>query len=476
MELPVSFSEKLTALIGADGYEEYARALTQPAAHGLRANRLKLPPPRLAELLNGSVRLGAQVPWCEDGFYFDTDPERMPGRLAYYLAGLYYSQDPSAMYPAATAGIRPGQRVLDLCAAPGGKSLRAASDLGGAGLLVSNDISASRAGTLLYNLELGGVPNVIVTNSTPAELEARFGAFFDVVLVDAPCSGEGMFRKDPEALASWEKYKTDKCVEMQRGILASAAGLVRPGGRIMYSTCTFDRREDEGMMEEFLTAHPEFTLLPLDKPGGVADGIPGVPGSGADALPIAAERCARLWPHRLAGEGQFAALLQKGSGSGVCDGGQTPSSKNKPRSYRRLKEYPTELRAFADANLNELPFAGAAFCVMGESLYACTFEPPDIDRLKVLRMGVLVGELSYGKLRPAQHFIMSLKPEAFRRKLELDPFGPDVKRYLRCESLSVPGLEDGFTAVCVNGFQLGAGEVRGGTMKNLYPKGWRRVI
>ncbi|MBP5730586.1 MAG: RsmB/NOP family class I SAM-dependent RNA methyltransferase [Clostridia bacterium] len=245
MELPVSFSEKLTALIGADGYEEYARALTQPAAHGLRANRLKLTPPRLAELLNGSVRLGAQVPWCEDGFYFDTDPERMPGRLAYYLAGLYYIQEPSAMYPAANAGIRHGQCVLDLCAAPGGKSLRAASDLGGAGLLVSNDISASRAGTLLYNLELGGVPNVIVTNSTPAELEARFGAFFDVVLVDAPCSGEGMFRKDPEALASWEKYKTDKCVEMQRGILASAAGLVRPGGRIMYSTCTFDRREDE---------------------------------------------------------------------------------------------------------------------------------------------------------------------------------------------------------------------------------------
>ena len=478
MELPASFSEKLTALIGERGYEEYARALTLPPVHGLRANRLKLTPPQLAGLLDGCIRLGETVPWCDDGFYFDTDPDRMPGRLAYYLAGLYYIQEPSAMYPAANAGIRPGERVLDLCAAPGGKSLRAASDLAASGLLVSNDISLSRAGTLLYNLELGGVPNVIVTNSTPAELEARFGAFFDVVLVDAPCSGEGMFRKDAEALASWEKYKTDKCAEMQREILRSAAGLVRPGGRIMYSTCTFDRREDEGMVEEFLAAHPEFALAALPKPGGVADGIPLSSGGAYDPHSPDVTYSARLWPHKLAGEGQFAALLLKDGNSadaGGLDEGTDPRSK-KTRSYRRLKEYPAELRAFAGSSLNALPFADASFCLMGENLYACTFEPPDIDRLKVLRMGVLVGELSYGKLRPAQHFIMSLKPDMFRRKLELDPFGSDVQRYLRGESLFVPGAEDGFTAVCVGGFQLGAGEVRGGTMKNLYPKGWRRVI
>ncbi|MBP5781887.1 MAG: hypothetical protein J6X34_11735 [Clostridia bacterium] len=206
MELSEAFKTKLTALIGEAEYKEYEAQLDLPCVHGLRANRLKIRPEELKLLLDNNIRIGESVPWCDDGFYFDTDPERMPGRMAYYLAGLYYIQEPSAMYPAANAAIKPGERVLDMCAAPGGKSLRAASDLDRTGFLLSNDISVSRAGTLLYNLELGGVENAMVTSCTPAELADRFGADFDAVLVDAPCSGEGMFRKDPDALGSWEKY------------------------------------------------------------------------------------------------------------------------------------------------------------------------------------------------------------------------------------------------------------------------------
>ena len=482
MELSEAFKTKLTALIGEAEYKEYEAQLKLPCVHGLRANRLKIRPEELKQLLNDNIRIGDPVPWCDDGFYFDIDPERMPGRMAYYLAGLYYIQEPSAMYPAANAAIRPGERVLDMCAAPGGKSLRAASDLDRSGFLLSNDISVSRAGTLLYNLELGGVENSMVTSCAPAELAGRFGASFDAVLVDAPCSGEGMFRKDPDALGSWEKFKSEKCMEMQRDILKNAAELVRPGGRIMYSTCTFDRGEDEGMVEEFIAGHPEFELAELSKTGGVANGIVlddnSMPSGGASSG-TDVSKTARLWPHKLKGEGQFAALLIKRDetkhdkySEDCCTG----AFSGKCSSYRRLKQYPEELKAFADKNLNSLPLENAAFYVMGESLYACTFEPCDIDRLKVLRMGLLIGEISYGKLRPSQHFIMSMDKALFARKISLDPFGSDIKRYLRGESLYVPEAKDGFTAVCAGDYQVGGGEVKSGTLKNLYPKGWRRII
>ena len=482
MELSEEFKTKLTALIGEAEYKEYEAQLDLPCVHGLRANRLKIRPEELRLLLDNNICIGESVPWCDDGYYFDVDPERMPGRMAYYLAGLYYIQEPSAMYPAANAAIKPGERVLDMCAAPGGKSLRAASDLDRTGFLLSNDISVSRAGTLLYNLELGGVENAMVTSCTPAELADRFGAGFDAVLVDAPCSGEGMFRKDPDALGSWEKYKSEKCMEMQRDILKNAAELVRPGGRIMYSTCTFDRGEDEGMIEEFISEHPEFELSELSKKGGVADGIAADHNSMSAAGASSGtdvSRTARLWPHKLKGEGQFAALLVKR--------GETEFDKysehsyfgvfsGKCSSYRLLKQYPEELKAFADKNLNSLPLQNAAFYVMGESLYACTFEPCDIDRLKVLRMGLLIGEISYGKLRPSQHFIMSMDRSIFARKISLDPFGSDIRRYLRGESLFVPEAKDGFTAVCAGDYQVGGGEVKSGTLKNMYPKGWRRII
>ncbi len=476
MELPEVFSEKIRALIGDEEFGRYVSELDKQCVHGLRANRLKLSSEALCRLpgMDAVISSDHMVPWCDDGFYFDIDPEKMPGRMAYYLAGLYYIQEPSAMYPAANAQIKPGERVLDLCAAPGGKSLRAASDLACSGLLVSNDISAGRAGTLLYNLELGGVPNVTVTNCSPAELRERFGEYFDAVLIDAPCSGEGMFRKDPNALKEWQSFTTEKCMEMQRGILTEAAGLVRPGGRIVYSTCTFDMGENESMMEWFMQGHPDFGLAEMPKTGGVADG--NVTGSHPESI-----RCARLWPQSLQGEGQFAAMLVKGSGNEIdgddVSGGRDGERKaEKCRSYRRLRQYPEELRAFAEKNLNLLPFDGWNFYVMGNFLYACPFEPFNIDRLKVLRMGVQIGEINYEKLKPSQQFIMTLRSGDFKRKCELDPFGNDVKKYLRGESLWVENASDGFSAVCVNGFQLGGAELKGGMLKNLYPKGWRRII
>lgn len=469
MELPRAYTDKIKDLIGESGLACYEKALSGPSVHGLRANRLKISAAELNSLLKDKVRLDGAVPWCDDGFYFESDPDMMPGKTAYYHAGLYYIQEPSAMYPAANALIKPGERVLDLCAAPGGKSLRAASDLAGTGLLVSNDINATRAGTLLYNLELGGVPNIIVTNETPLSLAERFGAFFDAVLVDAPCSGEGMFRKDQDALGSWETFKTEKCTEMQKNILASAALLVRPGGRIVYSTCTFDKRENEGMIASFLKDHCEFSLSELPKTDGIVSGY------AAETVPDL-EKTVRLWPQNLRGEGQFAAMLVR-SGDGPDVNYPLPDSRHGASgSYRRLKTYPEELKEFASENLTSMPFENASFFTMGDKLYASSFGYIDIDRLKVLRMGLQIGEISHGKLRPSQHFIMSVDRGSFRNKAEIDPDGIEVRKYLRGETLDGVNAENGFCAVTVSGYQLGGGEVRNGIMKNLYPKGWRRLI
>ena len=452
VNIPEKFRQKIIDMIGAEEYALYEMKLSGPCVHGLRANRLKIEKEKLSDLIKDCCALGEKVPWCDDGYYFDIDPAKMPGRSAYYLAGLYYIQEPSAMYPAANAMIKPGEKVLDLCAAPGGKSLRAASDLAGKGMLVSNDISASRAGTLLYNLELGGVPNAIVTNCTPGELKKRFGEYFDVVLIDAPCSGEGMFRKDEEALKSWEVFRNDKCAAMQDGILEEAAGLVRPGGRIVYSTCTFDVAENEGSVSRFLDSHPGFALRELPKTGGVSDGF-------ATTAHPDLSGTARLWPHRLKGEGQFAAMMVKERGGGEAAGAVRARS---PRSFRILGRIPEEYVRFAADNFNYLPYEDCFFYMMGSNLFICPFEPADIDGLKTLRMGVHAGEISYNRFRPAQHFIMSLDRGAFRRKVDLDPDGAEIRGYLRGE--------------CVGGYQIGSGEMRDGIMKNYYPKGWRRII
>ncbi len=468
VELPREFKEKIVGLLGEDEFAQYERTLSEERAYGLRANRLKITKADLKPVLAPIITVKDDVPWSQSGVYFDTTSGRMPGRLPYYLAGLYYIQEPSAMYPAEVLAVKPGDRVLDLCAAPGGKSTEIAACLQGQGVLVSNDISAPRANTLLYNLELSGVSNAVVTNERPEKLAKYFPGWFDKILIDAPCSGEGMFRKDEEAVKSWGTYKNETCCAMQREILAYADALLKPGGRIVYSTCTFDVRENEGMMAEFLQAHPTYTLLTPPKPGGIADGYPVNGDTGFTAT-------SRLWPHKLKGEGHFTAVLQK-------DGGDDPvTSPERPaKSYKRLEETPKELIQFYQENLTcPLP-SNTYYYTMGEQLFSCPFKPLAIDGLKVLRMGVHVGTLAYGKLKPAQAFIMSLPKEAFIRNVDLSWDSDDVRRYVRGESLTLTGQPEGLTAVRVQGgnqaYILGIGDVRGGILKNLYPKGWRRML
>ncbi|RAV09516.1 RsmB/NOP family class I SAM-dependent RNA methyltransferase, partial [Paenibacillus contaminans] len=324
IKLPDAFVERMSVMLG-DEFEAFMRSYDEPRYYGLRINTLKVQALRFAGELSPFGRL-QPVQWASDGFYYE-EGER-PGKHPYYHAGLYYIQEPSAMAPVELLDVQPGERVLDLCAAPGGKSTQIAAKLGGKGLLVSNDNSAERVKALVKNIELSGVRNAVVLNETPERLAPVFAGFFDKILIDAPCSGEGMFRKEEEMAKQWERHSVERCVIMQRDILGQAASMLKPGGRIVYSTCTFAPEENECMIAEFVAAFRDFRIVPAETQHGFDSGHPdwvaavkagaaeaGSEAAGADAA-AAVRGTVRLWPHRLKGEGHFVAVLEHTGANG----------------------------------------------------------------------------------------------------------------------------------------------------------------
>ncbi len=296
IDLPIAYTKRMQALLGSE-YDDYLASFEQPSSRGLRVNTLKLKAGDFPALCGRSLR---PVPWISNGFYAPEDWQASRDPL--YYAGLFYLQEPSAMTPASCLPVEPGDRVLDLCAAPGGKATELGARLRGQGLLWANDISASRARALLKNLELWGIPNICVTGETPERLSQALPEFFDKILVDAPCSGEGMFRRQPDMLRDWTAKGPAYYVPIQRELLLQAASMLRPGGYLLYSTCTFSPEEDEENVAFLLENVPEMSLVPLPLFAGAA------PGFGLSGV-------LRLFPHRLEGEGHFVALFQKERGS-----------------------------------------------------------------------------------------------------------------------------------------------------------------
>ena len=298
--LPEAFLNRMQEMLGEE-YEDFLAAYEEPRTYGLRVNTRKITPEEFEKLNVFSVR---RIPWVKNGFFYDEDVR--PARHPLYAAGVYYLQEPSAMTPAACLPVQPGERVLDLCAAPGGKATELGAKLKGRGLLVANDISASRARALLYNLEVFGIDNAFVTNETPAALAGVFEGFFDKILVDAPCSGEGMFRKEEAVARDWTPEKSEYFSGQQREIVSRAVRMLRPGGMLLYSTCTFAPCEDEQTISWVLEQFPEMHLVPLPEYEGFSGGCPRW-GNGEETL----KYCVRLWPHKMHGEGHFLALLEK---------------------------------------------------------------------------------------------------------------------------------------------------------------------
>ncbi len=499
MKLPEQFKENMKALLG-DELDSYVKSLDEERSYGIRVNTLKTQKETFPELVSGIITLDGNIPWCADGFYY---VDGQPGRHAYYHAGLYYIQEPSAMFPASAAECKPGERVLDICAAPGGKSTQAACGLAGEGLLVSNDINEERTKALVKNIEMAGIRNAVITNETPQNLAEKFSEFFDKIIVDAPCSGEGMFRKDEQAVKSWESFKSEKCREMQDEILEYVDRMLKKGGCLVYSTCTFAPLENEKTIESFIDRHPEYTVMEIKRPGAISEGRPEFCENKDNGYGL--ERAARLFPHKIRGEGHFTVLLKKGESEVYedgCEANVTHNNKREKRkrreelhlkkSYKLLKETPVKLREFYKNNMQGSPWEGSYF-LMGTNLYYLPVTPPDIDGLKVARAGVFMGSVEYADFKPSHPFAMACNKGDFKLEISLDPEGNDIKSYLKGETMLAnpswrifsdgkelsfedlsKGKLSGICAVLAGDFVVGMGQLNGMSMKNMYPKGWRR--
>ena len=430
MEFPKAFESRMRCLLGPE-YAAFAASYGRPLRPALRVNGLKGTASELAAQLPFTL---APVPWARMGYY--VQGEERPGRHPLHEAGAYYVQEASAMAVASAVSAQPGERVLDLCAAPGGKATQLAADLQGQGLLVANEIHPARAKVLSQNLERLGARNAVVTNEAPDRLAARFPAFFDRVVVDAPCSGEGMFRKEPQAVTDWSPEAVLRCAQRQRDILEQAALMVRPGGCLYYSTCTFAPEEDEGLLAGFLAGHPDYALEPLPNAAALSPGRPQW-GDGDPAL----ARAGRIWPH-------LSGLL--------------PPPSPCPGPYRD----------FSAQFLQNVPQGELA--LLGDRLCLAPLAPQSLHGLKLLRLGLELGALRKGRFEPAHALAMALRPGDARQTLRLAPDAPELAAYLRGETLSAPPALKGWVLVCAGEYSLGWGKAVNGVLKNHYPKGLRR--
>lgn len=430
--LPEKFLARMQQQLG-DEYDEYLRSLQRPRAVALRFNPLKGDIPVLPFV-------GEPVPWEPMGYYYD--PDSRPGLHPYHEAGVYYLQEASAMASAALLEPQPGEIILDLCAAPGGKSTQIAGRMQGKGLLVSNEINQKRAKVLSRNIERLGIGNAVVTGEAPAALADRFPGFFHRIMVDAPCSGEGMFRKEEAAITDWSEENVEMCARRQAEILDCAAVMLRPGGRLVYSTCTFAPQEDEEAVEAFLARHPEFEAEPVNAPW-FQESRPGM---------------YRLWPHKLLGEGHFAAVLRK------MDCREEIADVN----FDQPKPLPKAFLSFAKELDIALPDGQAV--TFGDTLYWMPPQMPALHRLRVLRPGLELGALKKDRFEPAHALALWLRH--CKNEISLSPESKELAAYLHGEA--IPCAERGWCLVKVGAYSLGWGKGDGNQLKNHYPKGLRK--
>jgi len=468
VSFPNQYENTMKELLGSEEYAAYVQTFERSYWQGLRVNTAKLSPQEFQMRLQceGQQAPLRPVPWCGSGFYLTGETKDF-SKHPDYFAGLYYLQEPSAMAPAAILPVEHGDWVLDLCAAPGGKSTCLSAKLGTSGVLVSNDISPSRAKALLKNLERQGATQAAVLSESPYKLAKRFEGKFNKILVDAPCSGEGMFHKEPAIMKNWEQYGNEYYAKLQREILHEAVKMLAPGGMLLYSTCTFAPLEDEQMIEQLLETHPELSLLPIHKTGGMEDGRPQWSRTGREDLRLTA----RFWPHKADGQGHFAALLQK---EGSKTASQLPDLDGRgaynSKDMQWWQEWCDENLACAAGNWRSVLPEGGYFQKLGEKLYYSPVPQGALAGLRVLRNGILLGELKKDRFEPAQAFALTLKKGSCQRECELSH--EEALRYLKGETLTGE-YEDGWTLLLTGGFPLGWGKAVKGILKNKYLKGWK---
>ena len=480
MNLPIEFEKKMKAFLGNE-WDDFLYSYDNNRFQALRFNTLKVQSHeeimRILKVLG--ISSDKRVSWANEAYYFDENVR--PGKHPYHEMGLYYIQEPSAMSAAALLAPKPGMRVLDLCAAPGGKSTQLATYLGDSGLLVSNEINTQRSRILSQNIERMGIKNAIVTNEDSFVLASHFPGFFNAIQVDAPCSGEGMFRKLPEAVEQWSMENVAICAARQKEILDNAAVMLKPGGTIVYSTCTFSKEENEDVIEYFLERHPDFTL----------------------------EEMERFWPHKVDGEGHFVAKLVRrgsvnelGADYDVCEDScnkvedtglkadrKTKKNKNSKNRKNETKSALTKenmklLSEFLDETISEDMAAwikNSRLVMFGEQLYRLPDMEVDIKGLKVQRAGLHIGEFKKQRFEPSHSLALALKLSEAKNVVKLTWDDPQTTGFFNGQSVMLSDelaaeCKKGWALVCVDGYPAGWGKVNGAQVKNHYPKGLRNKI
>lgn len=467
--LPQAFLEEMRTLLEGEEYEAFLASYKLPRSYGLRRNPLKYEKIEFEEKMDFGL---TQIPHIPEGYYYD--PKKQPGKSIYHEAGAFYIQEPSAMEVVELLAPKPGDMVCDLCAAPGGKSTQIAGKLMGEGFLVSNEYVSKRAQILAGNIERMGVTNSIILNEDTERLASRFPLFFDKIVIDAPCSGEGMFRKDEVAIAEWSPENVQICAARQMEILENGARMLKPGGVLVYSTCTFSEAEDEQVIQAFLEKHPEF----------VADEtVPSQSALEAGAVPGKIPGTVRLWPHKVRGEGHFAARLRKETDEN--GGFETPTfSQNKKASGKGKKADKDKVQAenqkafeefckdaLQEAFVQQLLENGRIIWQKEYCYWIPVFCPP-LDGLKVVKPGLHLGIAKKNRFEPSHTFAMALKGKDVKTSVEL----PDPMAYIGGQTISVAdGLGKGWCLATVDGRPIGWGKITGNIMKNHYPKGIRIV-
>ena len=469
-DLPQSFLDSMKEILEED-YEAFLAGFDGQRQYGLRVNTLKM---NLEEFERIAPFHLKKVPWISNGYFYEA--EDVPAKHPFYSAGLYYLQEPSAMTPASRLKVQPGERVLDLCAAPGGKATELGAALQGEGLLVANDINTARARALRRNLELFGISNSFVTNEPPHVLAERFPEFFHKIMVDAPCSGEGMFRKNPAVVDSWQEKGPEYFSKLQREIIVQAADMLLPGGMMFYSTCTFSPLENEKTITHLLKERPDMEVIPMEDYEGFAEGLTSYRGEVFDE---SCKLCRRIWPHKMSGEGHFMALLHKKNGT------QQQVQQTVSQSsiwWEKCKGLNKEQKAAAEDFFSHVNIAydEKRIDVRGDNLYYLPAPKYDGRGLHFLRNGLFMGEFKKKRFEPSQPFALALHAQDFDQVLDFPADDERLSRYLRGETLDVSDLiagekkRKGWQLVMVAGHPLGFGKLVNNNLKNKYPAGWRK--
>ncbi len=515
-DLPERFLDSIREMLGEE-MDDFLAGFAKPRRYGLRVNTSRISGEEFERISPFSLR---KIPWIPNGYFYDESDR--PAAHPFYAAGLYYLQEPSAMTPASRLPIEQGERVLDLCAAPGGKATELGARLEGTGQLVANDINQARARALLRNLELFGIRNILVTSEAPYTLAEKFPEYFHKIMVDAPCSGEGMFRKNPAVAQAWMEKGPEYFSRLQKEIIVHGADMLLPGGKMIYSTCTFSPLENEAVITHLLEQRPDMRVIPMEDYEGFSHGLTSYLEERYDP---SCDLCRRIWPHRMAGEGHFLALLEKAEGkkSGLSHRGMdddTPTclsetveiaeqgtkatdSKTKKRKSRkgRKSEDTRKKRGQAGADMmtKEQRKDFEDFLshiregrpdpdqieVRGEKVYYVSEKAYEGMGLHFLRNGVYLGDLKKKRFEPSEPFALVFGRNAWDRCLDFVQDDKRLLNYRKGESFPVEDLisemeektgrrpENGWYLVTVEGYALGFGRLQGTILKNRYPSGWR---